>query len=165
MDEAIGLDTFPLQMLRPAAGIASETMAIGAIINIEDTESMTTAAGSQQPTPERAWLHRRCQHNGIRGLPLWAGATVYKPLGKLDKDADDTFCPECGTPVIKHLGHLVDIVCLDGDRCGSCGRRMDVVRRWGTDTDAPSGTCGACRMHVRMQAHGLRATGEAHACP
>lgn len=42
--------------------------------------------------------------------------------------AADTYCPSCGTPVIRRLGYLVDIEALDGDRCSVCGRRINIVR-------------------------------------
>lgn len=65
----------------------------------------------------------RCREIGIEcGLDyVYVGNTVTE-------DADDTFCPECGAPVIRRLGYLVDLVCLDGDRCGSCGHRMNIIR-------------------------------------
>lgn len=43
-------------------------------------------------------------------------------------DADDTFCPECGSPIIKRLGYLVDIVGLDGGRCARCGHDIGIIR-------------------------------------
>lgn len=47
----------------------------------------------------------------------------------LTEDADNTYCPGCGTPLVKRLGYLVDIVGLDGDRCAECGRKADIVLR------------------------------------
>lgn len=43
--------------------------------------------------------------------------------------AEDTYCPGCGSTVIRRLGYLVDIVGLDGDKCSACGHRINIVRR------------------------------------
>ena len=46
----------------------------------------------------------------------------------LDEEACSTYCPECGKPLIKRLGYLVDIVGLDGDRCSGCGAHINIIR-------------------------------------
>ncbi|MCK9322476.1 MAG: AmmeMemoRadiSam system radical SAM enzyme [Candidatus Methanomethylophilaceae archaeon] len=46
----------------------------------------------------------------------------------LSDDGSDTYCPECGTAVIKRLGYLVDIVALDGCRCACCKNRLPIIR-------------------------------------
>ena len=43
-------------------------------------------------------------------------------------DASDTYCPECGTAVIKRIGYLVEIAALDGTRCSCCKARLPIVR-------------------------------------
>jgi pyruvate formate lyase activating enzyme len=65
----------------------------------------------------------RCREIGMeKGLNyVYVGNT-------LTDDADDTYCPECGTAVIKRLGYLVDIVSLDGDRCSCCKHKLNIVR-------------------------------------
>ncbi len=75
-----------------------------------------------QPTPLETVL--RCREIGMEcGLHyVYAG-------NALTEDAGGTFCPECGTAVIRRLGYLTDIVCLDGDRCGACGHRLPIVLR------------------------------------
>ncbi|MBO4763111.1 MAG: AmmeMemoRadiSam system radical SAM enzyme [Candidatus Methanomethylophilaceae archaeon] len=67
----------------------------------------------------------RCREIGMeKGLNyVYVGNT-------LTDDADDTYCPECGTAVIKRLGYLVDIVSLDGDRCSCCKHKLNIVRRF-----------------------------------
>ncbi len=47
----------------------------------------------------------------------------------LSEEADDTFCPRCGSLAVRRLGYLVDIECLNGSRCASCGRDLGIVRR------------------------------------
>lgn len=42
----------------------------------------------------------------------------------LTEDGNDTYCPECGTAVIKRTGYLVDICGLNGNRCVSCKSRL-----------------------------------------
>ena len=46
----------------------------------------------------------------------------------LSEEANDTYCPECGTVVIKRIGYLVEISALDGDRCSSCRTRLNIIR-------------------------------------
>lgn len=46
----------------------------------------------------------------------------------LDEEANDTYCPECGTVVIKRIGYLVDIAALDGNRCSSCKTKLNIIR-------------------------------------
>lgn len=43
-------------------------------------------------------------------------------------DASDTYCPECGTAVIKRVGYLVDIIAMDGRRCSCCKTRLPIIR-------------------------------------
>ncbi len=87
-----------------------------------------------------ARFHPDNQMTGVRQTPLetvlrcreigMECGLLYVYAGNaMTEDADDTFCPECGTAVIRRLGYLVDIVCLDGDRCGACGHRMPIVPR------------------------------------
>lgn len=73
-----------------------------------------------QWTPVETVLH--CRDIGMsEGLEyVYVGNT-------LTDGADDTYCPECGTTVIKRLGYLVDISCMDGDRCGCCRHRMNMI--------------------------------------
>ena len=40
----------------------------------------------------------------------------------------DTFCPECGTAVVKRLGYLVEIEALDGNRCAACKHKLNMIR-------------------------------------
>ncbi|RMG60613.1 MAG: AmmeMemoRadiSam system radical SAM enzyme [Deltaproteobacteria bacterium] len=40
---------------------------------------------------------------------------------------DDTRCPSCGELLISRRGYSVKINSLKGDRCGSCGRRLNIV--------------------------------------
>lgn len=65
----------------------------------------------------------RCQNiaedNGIN----------YAYVGNIiTDDASDTYCPECGTVVIKRMGYLVDIVALDGTRCSCCKIQLPIIR-------------------------------------
>jgi pyruvate formate lyase activating enzyme len=46
----------------------------------------------------------------------------------LNEGTADTYCPECGTTVIERLGYLVDITALDGNRCSSCKRVLNIIR-------------------------------------
>jgi pyruvate formate lyase activating enzyme len=43
-------------------------------------------------------------------------------------DASDTYCPECGTAVIKRIGYLVNIVAMDGMRCSCCKAKLPIIR-------------------------------------
>lgn len=63
-----------------------------------------------------------------RNVAMSCGMHYVYVGNTVSEDADDTFCPECGTPVIKRLGYLVDIVALNGDRCQNCGCRINIVR-------------------------------------
>ena len=64
----------------------------------------------------------RCREIGLEcGLEyVYVGNVVTE-------GAADTYCPGCGTPVIRRLGYLVDVEALDGDRCAVCGRRLNIV--------------------------------------
>jgi pyruvate formate lyase activating enzyme len=42
-------------------------------------------------------------------------------------DRDDTYCPKCGTRVIDREGFWVRSMNLQGDRCGKCGARLNLV--------------------------------------
>ena len=46
----------------------------------------------------------------------------------LADDASDTYCPNCGTLVIRRTGYIVDIVALNGDRCAQCRHRLPIKR-------------------------------------
>ena len=63
-----------------------------------------------------------------RGIGMECGLNYVYVGNALVEGADDTFCPECGTAVVKRLGYLVDIVDLDGDRCSACGHHINIVR-------------------------------------
>lgn len=39
----------------------------------------------------------------------------------------NTYCSGCGELLIKRTGFKVDILGLDGDRCGSCGHRIKII--------------------------------------
>jgi len=43
-------------------------------------------------------------------------------------DASDTYCPECGTVVIRRTGYLVEIEALEGRRCACCRTVLPIVR-------------------------------------
>lgn len=62
-----------------------------------------------------------------REIGLDAGLNYVYVGNVLTDSADDTYCPECGTDVIKRLGYLVDIVALDGDRCSCCRHRLNII--------------------------------------
>ena len=64
----------------------------------------------------------RCREIGLEcGLEyVYVGNVVTE-------GAADTYCPGCGTPVIRRLGYLVDVEALDGDRCAVCGRGLNIV--------------------------------------
>lgn len=66
----------------------------------------------------------RCREIGLeKGLH-------YVYVGNvLTEDANNTYCPDCGSILIKRLGYLVDIVGLNFDRCASCDRPIDIVLR------------------------------------
>lgn len=52
----------------------------------------------------------------------------YVYLGNvLTEGGSDTYCPECGTTVIKRTGYLVDICGLNGDRCVSCKNKLYII--------------------------------------
>ena len=72
-----------------------------------------------QWTPVETVMH-------CRELGMEAGLNYVYVGNTLTDDADDTYCPECGTAVIRRLGYLVDIVSLDGDRCSCCRHRMNI---------------------------------------
>lgn len=63
-----------------------------------------------------------------RGIGKECGLNHVYVGNALIEGADDTYCPECGTAVVKRLGYLVDIVSLDGDRCSACGHPVNIVR-------------------------------------
>lgn len=69
----------------------------------------------------------RCRDIGVEtGLRyVYVGNTVCE-------GAEDTYCPECGAPVIRRLGYLVDLSGLDVDRCRKCGAELNIVRRSGS---------------------------------
>lgn len=46
----------------------------------------------------------------------------------LAEGASDTYCPECGTDVIKRLGYLIEIEALDGNRCAGCRHELNIIR-------------------------------------
>ena len=72
-------------------------------------------------TPIDTLLH--CRDIGMEcGLNF-----VYVGNTLLD-DADDTICPECGEAVIKRLGYSTHIISLDGGRCATCGRDLNIRR-------------------------------------
>ncbi len=43
-------------------------------------------------------------------------------------DASDTYCPECGTAVIKRVGYIVDVIAMDGMRCACCKSKLPIIR-------------------------------------
>ena len=46
----------------------------------------------------------------------------------ITEDAEDTFCPGCGSAVVRRVGYSVDTHGLDGNRCRNCGRVLDIIR-------------------------------------
>ncbi|MGD9963674.1 MAG: AmmeMemoRadiSam system radical SAM enzyme, partial [Thermoplasmata archaeon] len=42
-------------------------------------------------------------------------------------DRDDTFCPVCGSPVIRRDGFLVTRTDLKDGKCGKCGAALNIV--------------------------------------
>ena len=62
-----------------------------------------------------------------KGLAEGAGLR-YVYLGNiLTDDGSDTYCPECGTEVIKRTGYLVDVCGLNGNRCVSCMAKLNII--------------------------------------
>ena len=52
----------------------------------------------------------------------------YVYLGNvLTEGGSDTYCPECGTAVIKRIGYLIDVCGLNGNRCVSCKSRLNII--------------------------------------
>ena len=52
----------------------------------------------------------------------------YVYLGNiLTDEGSNTYCPECGTELIKRTGYLVDIVGLNGNRCVSCKTKLNII--------------------------------------
>ena len=52
----------------------------------------------------------------------------YVYLGNiLTDDGSDTYCPVCGTEVIRRTGYLVDVCGLSGNRCVSCKTRLYII--------------------------------------
>ena len=52
----------------------------------------------------------------------------YVYLGNiLTEGGSDTYCPECGTMVVKRTGYLVDVCGLSGNRCISCKSRLNFI--------------------------------------
>jgi len=47
---------------------------------------------------------------------------------------EHTYCPQCGTPVIKRIGFdIVDIRLTEDNRCRNCGAKINIVGRvWPT---------------------------------
>lgn len=66
-----------------------------------------------------------------REIGMSCGLSFVYVGNTLTDEADDTFCPGCGTKVVSRLGYLVDIESLDGGKCGKCGRDLYMVRRAG----------------------------------
>ena len=48
-------------------------------------------------------------------------------LNILTEDGSDTYCPECGTEVVKRTGYLVDVCGLNGNRCLSCKTKLNFI--------------------------------------
>lgn len=52
----------------------------------------------------------------------------YVYLGNvLTEDGNDTYCPECGTAVVKRTGYLIEVCGLSGNRCVSCKNKLYMV--------------------------------------
>ncbi len=62
-----------------------------------------------------------------RDIGISCGLNYVYVGNTLTDSADDTYCPDCGTAVINRLGYLVEVAALDGDRCASCGRRLNII--------------------------------------
>ncbi len=65
---------------------------------------------------------------GCRDIGLECGLEHVYVGNTLTDEADDTYCPECGTVVIRRLGYLVDIVDLVGNTCRKCGHPINIIR-------------------------------------
>ncbi|MDR0887575.1 MAG: AmmeMemoRadiSam system radical SAM enzyme [Candidatus Methanoplasma sp.] len=53
----------------------------------------------------------------------------YAYIGNvLTDDGSDTYCPECGSLVIRRTGYLIDLVALDGNRCARCKHKLNIIR-------------------------------------
>ncbi|MGE4577169.1 MAG: AmmeMemoRadiSam system radical SAM enzyme [Candidatus Methanomethylophilaceae archaeon] len=63
-----------------------------------------------------------------RDTAISAGLNYVYIGNILAEGTSDTYCPECGTAVVKRLGYLVDIEALDGRRCACCKHRLNMVR-------------------------------------
>lgn len=63
-----------------------------------------------------------------RGIGMECGLNYVYVGNALIEGADDTYCPDCGTVVVKRLGYLVDPVNLDGGRCAACGHPVNIIR-------------------------------------
>jgi len=63
-----------------------------------------------------------------RDTAMNAGLNYVYAGNILSEEANDTYCPECGAVVIKRTGYLVDIAALNGDRCGSCRTKLNIIR-------------------------------------
>ena len=62
-----------------------------------------------------------------RDIAMDVGLNYVYAGNILSEEANDTYCPECGAAVIKRIGYLVDASALDGDRCGSCKTKLNIV--------------------------------------
>ncbi len=52
----------------------------------------------------------------------------YAYVGNILKEGmDDTYCPECGTVVMRRLGYLVDFVALEENRCAYCKHDLNLT--------------------------------------
>ena len=52
----------------------------------------------------------------------------YVYLGNiLTEGGSDTYCPECGTAVVRRTGYLVDARGLSGNRCMSCKTTLNII--------------------------------------
>ena len=63
-----------------------------------------------------------------RDAAISAGMNYVYTGNILAEGASDTYCPECGTEVIKRLGYLVDIEALEGNRCACCRHKLNMIR-------------------------------------
>jgi pyruvate formate lyase activating enzyme len=63
-----------------------------------------------------------------REIALDTGLNYVYAGNVLSEEANDTYCPECGAVVIQRTGYMVDIAALDGNRCGSCRTRLNIIR-------------------------------------
>lgn len=63
-----------------------------------------------------------------REVAMEAGLNYVYIGNIMSENGGNTFCPSCGSMVIERTGYLVEITGLDGNRCGTCGAELPIIR-------------------------------------